>query len=458
MQPEITSRAAALSRAGQVGERLHEYAAVYEERRMLLRAAVIAEERGLSLDAPEVARLARRSPARMRAREASSAATPLGDANSRQTLSSAAGSSTTTSQPPPGPPTHLEDDLVLRQQRQAARLAAEEHRFPFKPTIDAHSSSLARQGRAGKRRSVSFEGPRRRSGRGGGGRGGGSDSSGDNGVGDAGDGSGGGNVCGARNGGGGGGSGGGHLGGNDGGIGEAREATSADTLCTAELGPEFTFAPQLDRESVRMQAARRAPRGGARLAQLHALHAAAEARRRDALELKKDDELEGCTFAPALHTRNTRSVAASHGARDIAQRCDAWMHRRDALLRREREEAVARELDECTFHPALDATAGGSSLALNDFGWRPFAVGVDDFVARQRDARAAKEKAAAPAACNYTGRPTVPVEFHFDTHERGAIRALKRPIEFIPCCTPSHSTLGTPITAEECAGPDTCIS
>ena len=119
------------------------------------------------------------------------------------------------------------------------------------------------------------------------------------------------------------------------------------------------------------------------------------------------------------------------------------MSRREAALQQEREERAARELDGCTFRPSRDPGRGAepssasAALTVPDDGWRPFAVGIDDFVARQRQARAAKEAAAAPAACSWTGRATVPVEFSFQTHERGAIRALKRPIEYAPGATPA---------------------
>ncbi|KAL3931024.1 MAG: hypothetical protein SGPRY_001293 [Prymnesium sp.] len=331
--PQITSRAASLCRSGEVGSRLHEYAAMYAGRKQLLRQTLLAEQRGMS-------------------------STSL-----KSTLSSS------------GPPTTLEEDLSRREERRAARLAAEEARFPHKPKIDPRSAVLA-----GKRRSASFSVRRHRP--------------------------------------------------------EAREATAADTLRSGvdahALGEECTFAPRLDEASLWLQ--RGAPTGSERLAKLHALHAAAEARRQAVRDAKEGEELEGCTFAPVLARRRGEREGggmAESGAVDVADRCCAWAMRRDAELRRERDQRVANEFEECTFQPKMCA---GRSSVCND-GFRPFAIGVDEFVSRYRKAKEDRERAATPPACSWTGRTTVPVEFHFNTNERGAIRSLCRPVEYTPCAS-----------------------
>ncbi|KAL1527127.1 hypothetical protein AB1Y20_015809 [Prymnesium parvum] len=350
-QPEITGRAAALCRAGEVGPRLHEYASVYAERRRLLREIIVAEERGLNPhDATRKAAAAGSA--------ASGGGSAVSDATSRASRH--------------GAPSSLEGDLAHRHERRAARLRAEEARFPFKPQLDPHSLTLA-----GKRRSASF-GCRRKGGA----------------------------------------------------AAEAREATDADTLAPG-ASRNCTFVPRLNDTSLRMQQA--APTGRARLAQLHALHAAAEAKRKQAQASKKDDEMDECTFAPALGGGRRDGAPAAHAvAGDIAERCDAWATRREAALRREREALAAQELDGCTFQPALCAEPYDEMSDVLDTAWRPFALGVDEFVSRRRRVIAEREQAAAPAPCNWTGRPTVPVEFQFNRHERGGIRALQRPVEFTP--------------------------
>ena len=74
-----------------------------------------------------------------------------------------------------------------------------------------------------------------------------------------------------------------------------------------------------------MQAARGAPRGGARLGALHGLHAAQQAKLERIRDTRKDADLEGCTFNPTLVASDREACpdsncAASH-ARARVRRC-----------------------------------------------------------------------------------------------------------------------------------------
>ena len=106
-----------------------------------------------------------------------------------------------------------------------------------------------------------------------------------------------------------------------------------------------------------------------------------------------------------------------------------WVERRELRLRLEREDRAREEAEACTFSPRSTPASSTVSAVPAHEPSAPFSLGVEDFIARQHFARAVREQATLPPTPKpWTGRPTVPRAFQFNTHTRGEIRALQRPV------------------------------
>ena len=149
-------------------------------------------------------------------------------------------------------------------------------------------------------------------------------------------------------------------------------------------------------------------------------------------EERESHELDGCTFRPEIRRAGGGGGggAAAKGRLDL-ERCDAWLERREERLRREREAALARELDECTFRPAVAADDGGAAAteAVAAAETAALAPGTDEWVARQALARALRHQKAAPAYADgsrWTGALTTPKEFRLARSGRSSARCNAR--------------------------------
>eukprot|EP00962_Isochrysis_galbana_P017346 scaffold4987_cov91-Isochrysis_galbana.AAC.2 len=243
----------------------------------------------------------------------------------------------------------------------------------------------------------------------------------------------------------------------------AREAGPSDTL-----NPDFCFAPAIDGRSARIDERRQGAHGTERMRRMHARHALKMRRRETAAAELAEQRMAECTFAPGVRRSGasvraeegrgmrpdgvavgapsggvtaTRGGAAQHHSASpshVSERCELWWLRREARLEVERQAAAAMRLAGCPFRPNATepqsaremrmsvAFAEASSRAALDE-----ATGTADFVARQQQARAAREAARAEQPVAWTGKLTQPVEFCFSAGraQRAQIRALVSPAE-----------------------------
>ena len=325
--PSITNHAASLERHGEVGSRLHQYAAVYEQRRELLRTQQLLEE--MAPFEPGWAPFE-----------------PYGEGGAEETM----------------------DERAQRSAaRREERLKEATPQYPFTPALNARSLAMETRREPGAPPATP-------------------------------------------------------------------SVASTSRASEPAADPECSFTPRLNPNSARIDRARRAPTGVARIDQMARRQELQRAKARRLREERESHELDGCTFRPEIR----RAGGGGGEARrpkggSISERCDAWLERREERLRREREAALARELDECTFRPAVAADDGGAAAteAVAAAETAALAPGTDEWVARQALARALRHQKAAPAYADgsrWTGALTTPKEFRLGA-QRPIIRALQRPLE-----------------------------
>ena len=236
--PSITNHAASLERHGEVGSRLHQYAAVYEQRRELLRTQQLLEEM-----APFEPGWAPFEPCR---------------AEPRRRWTSARSASAA---------------------RREERLKEATPQYPFTPALNARSLAMVTRREPGAPPATP-------------------------------------------------------------------SVASTSRASEPAADPECSFTPRLNPNSARIDRARRAPTGVARIDQMARRQELQRAKARRLREERESHELDGCTFRPEIRRAGGGGEARRPKGGSISERCDAWLERREERLRREREAALARELDE----------------------------------------------------------------------------------------------------------------
>lgn len=116
---------------------------------------------------------------------------------------------------------------------------------------------------------------------------------------------------------------------------------------------------------------------------------------------------------------------------NVHSRATQWARRKEQKLEEMRTTRVDQELSHCTFTPVVASEAKSTSCA--DFNGRTEAVGVvglDNFLRRQENARLIRQEQSRRAGCDgsrWTGRKTVPKEFHLG-HRSDRIPSLQQPL------------------------------
>lgn len=196
-----------------------------------------------------------------------------------------------------------------------------------------------------------------------------------------------------------------------------------------EYEDDYTFQPKLNARSVAMEQAR-VERGEVtgqnRGEYLH--HKDFEIKHRQEMARKRlvEQELQECTFSPAI---NRGAVGSSRNHVSIVKNAQLWNERRDEWRHQAAEQQLRKEMQECTFQPNLHRQQYFGSSPAPPVNYND--KDVQDFVERQKAGRAKREqqkhnKEAPPArAEGWTRASTKPQPFKFEHPVK--VRALERP-------------------------------
>jgi hypothetical protein len=137
----------------------------------------------------------------------------------------------------------------------------------------------------------------------------------------------------------------------------------------------------------------------------------------------EEQELEGCTFSPIVSASPSRRASN----KTFDDRNKQWERRRQIKLNRERAAVIRKEMDECPFRPAKSPRGNSAANVGKEEANTREMVGFEEFIARQKSARARKKEEPQPGA-NWKNKLTKPVEPQLGKRTREKIKALDRPV------------------------------
>lgn len=154
-------------------------------------------------------------------------------------------------------------------------------------------------------------------------------------------------------------------------------------------------------------------------------------------EEQLERELEGCTFAPAVTSRASITQGSVH------ERNQQWERRREMKLDEQRRAREDSETRDCTFAPSRRHDAQNSAGRSNEdntvYGGDGKPWGSQEFISRMEAARRRKterELLTTPRTDNWSPSLTVPKEFHLG-RTKTPVKSLSRPVQ-------SHVPLSSP--------------
>lgn len=200
-----------------------------------------------------------------------------------------------------------------------------------------------------------------------------------------------------------------------------------------DYSPSWTFRPKINQKSKQIELEKT---GNVDFqSRIDRLYNHEKKKKEKILQLKSEyeqRELEECTFSPRMNQAEVRVAS-------FEERTSNWEKKRRAKMAREREVVEKKSMEECTFRPITNAEkrlyesalrAGHSSDSLLN-GSLDDPIGFEEFVQRQREARAMKEqsvKGVFTTGEKWRNEITVPKEFNLGMKRSTSIKSLRKPL------------------------------